>query len=183
MIGPAQNIAQLLPSHLHGSIDYVLSSHNIEHIPNPIKFLQGCSQILATDGYLSLAIPDHRCCFDYFLPVTTVADWLEAYIEHRDQPTPKQVFLRGMVRAEATINGKPASSFPLFTPAQDIHVMDTTLSDALNLWKITVASRQSSYIDAHCWFFTPASFQLIMLELQELALCDLYVSNHGCPVK
>ena len=53
---------------LKGRCDYILSSHNLEHIPNPILFLQGCTQVLKPDGIISIALPDYRCCWDRFRP-------------------------------------------------------------------------------------------------------------------
>src|SRR5580658_539233 len=50
------------------TFDYIVSSHNLEHLPNPIRFLQGCHKVLKPGGYLSMAVPDKRACFDYFRP-------------------------------------------------------------------------------------------------------------------
>ena len=30
-----------------GGFDYIISSHNFEHLPNPIKFLRGCEKVLS----------------------------------------------------------------------------------------------------------------------------------------
>ena len=57
----AQEIGSI--EELKGTCDYILSSHNLEHIPNPILFLQGCTQLLKPDGIISLALPDYRCCW------------------------------------------------------------------------------------------------------------------------
>ena len=70
----------------------MISSHNFEHSPNPIRFLQGCGKVLKPGGVLSMALPDKRACFDYFRPHTTLGQWLEAFFAERERPTPAQVF-------------------------------------------------------------------------------------------
>ncbi|OIQ69749.1 ubiquinone biosynthesis O-methyltransferase [mine drainage metagenome] len=78
-VGSATEVASLVPTELHGTFDYIVSSHNFEHLPNPIKFLQGCASLLKPGGLITMAVPDHRACFDYFRPHTVIGDWLEAY--------------------------------------------------------------------------------------------------------
>ena len=77
---------------LNGKIDYILSSHNFEHLPDPIKFLQGCSSALRPGGTLTMAIPDHRMCFDHFRTPSKLSDWLAAYHNNHRQPTPETLF-------------------------------------------------------------------------------------------
>jgi SAM-dependent methyltransferase len=61
-----------------GTFDYIISSHNFEHLPNPIKFLRGCEKALKPGAYLSMAVPDKRACFDYFRPISTLGALIEA---------------------------------------------------------------------------------------------------------
>ena len=51
-VGSATEIADLVPSPEHGAFDYIVSSHNFEHLPNPIRFLQGCERLLKPSGIL-----------------------------------------------------------------------------------------------------------------------------------
>ena len=55
-----------------GKYDYILSSHNFEHLPNPIKFLQACAKVLKSHGCLSMAIPSKNYTFDFFRGLTLV---------------------------------------------------------------------------------------------------------------
>ncbi|MFM7442912.1 MAG: methyltransferase domain-containing protein, partial [Tabrizicola sp.] len=75
-----------------GQFQYIVSSHNFEHLPNPIRFLQGCSVALAPGGVLSMAVPDGRACLDHFRMPTRLADWLSAYHRGLDQPSPESIF-------------------------------------------------------------------------------------------
>ena len=89
LVGSATEIASLVTAKREaGTFDYVVSSHNFEHLPNPIRFLQGCQTVLKRGGVLSMALPDRRACFDYFRPVTTTAEWIEAFTQDRRAPTP-----------------------------------------------------------------------------------------------
>src|ERR1044071_6701862 len=44
--------------------DHAIASHVIEHVPDPIRWLGDIHDVLRPGGILSLAIPDHRRCFD-----------------------------------------------------------------------------------------------------------------------
>lgn len=45
--------------------DYIIASHVIEHTVDLISFFNDCSDIIKTNGILSLAIPDKRYEFDF----------------------------------------------------------------------------------------------------------------------
>lgn len=77
---------------LDEQFDYIISSHNFEHLPNPIKFLQGVGKVLKPGGLLTMAVPDCRYTFDRYRPRTTTGEWLEAHEEGRVWPSPRQIF-------------------------------------------------------------------------------------------
>src|SRR5438876_856717 len=59
LVGSASEIAALVEAHGSlGTHDYVVSSHNLEHLPDPISFLKGCEQVLRSGGILSMVVPD-----------------------------------------------------------------------------------------------------------------------------
>ena len=62
-----------------GSYDFVLSSHTLEHIANPIRALHEWSRILKPNGTLVLVIPHRDGTFDHRRPVTTLAHLLEDF--------------------------------------------------------------------------------------------------------
>jgi predicted SAM-dependent methyltransferase len=62
-----------------GMYDFVLSSHNLEHIANPIKALENWKRVLKPHGFLLLSLPDKYRTFDYLRPVTTMDHLLEDY--------------------------------------------------------------------------------------------------------
>jgi len=59
--------------------DFVLSSHNLEHIANPIKALHNWKRILKARGFLLLVLPDKHRTFDYRRPVTTLEHLRDDY--------------------------------------------------------------------------------------------------------
>ncbi|WP_323123607.1 methyltransferase domain-containing protein [Burkholderia alba] len=150
---------------LIGQIDYIVSSHNLEHIPDPIKFLQGCSRILKVGGILSLAVPDKRGCFDHFRPHSSLGDWLEAYFEKRQKPTLRQVFEAHQLGA--LYNGSGA--FGLGVNSSQIQPTNN-IQHGFDFWVEQVRDGDRQYNDAHCWTLTPAVFELFVLDLAILGL-------------
>lgn len=55
-----------------GAYDFVLSSHVLEHVANPILALSEWKRLLADDGMLVLLLPDRARTFDHRRPVTTM---------------------------------------------------------------------------------------------------------------
>ena len=53
--------------------DFLIANHFIEHLVNPIQFLEGCSQLLPAGGILFLTVPDKDETFDRNRKLTTNA--------------------------------------------------------------------------------------------------------------
>ncbi len=141
---------------------WVIASHVLEHIPNPVLFLQQCEGLLELGGVLSLAIPDKRYCFDCLSPTTSTGELLDAWHEKRTRPSPGQVFNH---HARATSRGGSISWNDQETrPLQLIH----SLADAKAAWASVANS--TDYFDVHCWRFTPESFGLLINDLWQLGL-------------
>jgi SAM-dependent methyltransferase len=169
IVGSAVDIAQLVEARGElGTFDYIISSHNFEHLPNPVKFLQGCSQALKPDGMLSMAVPDKRGCFDYFKPHSTTADFIDAFFENRTKPRPAQVFLSQSLYATY---GGDAANFA-FAQSADPSIVraNKALEESFATWQARRESGDHDYVDTHCWAFTPCSFCLLALELRRLEL-------------
>lgn len=170
-VGSACDIAELIPTERHGSFDYILSSHNFEHLPDPLKFLDGAARLLKPGGVLVMAIPDARGCFDFFRPVTTLGDWIEARLEGRQQPLPRQVFdcaARLAGPPSDTERKAPGFSQPDF--AREVAIYGE-LAAAFAAWPKDDAPR--IYRDTHCTVVTPAAFELLVLEARALGLIEL----------
>jgi len=160
-----------IPKSLLGTFDACIASHVIEHIPDLIGFFISLEQILHPNGVVCLAVPDKRFCFDYFKPITTTGDLLSAHADKRMRHTQKTAFddLAYGVRNSAQIawGQQPPGEFTFVA----------ALSDAKRMFDIRKDSSETPYIDFHAWFFTPASFELIILELGVLDVIDFHLAE------
>ena len=98
LVGSACDIAETGHGHASGRearFDFVVSSHNPEHLPDPVRFLRGCEELLASGGAIAMAVPDKRACFDYFRPCSGTGELLQAFHERRQRPSLAQVFSQG----------------------------------------------------------------------------------------
>ena len=161
-----------------GSLDFVVSSHNFEHLPDPVRFLQGVERMLKPGGVLSMAIPDKRTCFDTLRPETSLGQLLEAHLLGRRQPTPAQVFDFLTGRAYRLLpDGTQADYFPLGEPAPGVVVSRAGLAEQFAEFKAQLAAPDDRYKEVHPWAFTPAQLHLLLAELRLLGLTGLVVER------
>lgn len=64
--------AQTMVGFEHGSLDFVLSGHVIEHLKDPIGSIVNTMAVVKRGGVLVLSVPDMRFTFDRTRPETTV---------------------------------------------------------------------------------------------------------------
>ena len=62
-----------------GKYDFVLSSHSLEHVANPIKALKEWNRVLKKGGRLVLLLPDKNHTFDRYRDYTSFQHLLEDY--------------------------------------------------------------------------------------------------------
>ena len=65
--------------------EFILSSHNLEHIANPIKALKEWKRVLKKNGYLLMILPHKDRTFDNKRPVTNFNHILEDYINNTEE--------------------------------------------------------------------------------------------------
>lgn len=63
----------------NGKYDFVISSHCLEHIANPLKALNEWRRIIKDEGILLLILPNKVSNFDRYRPTTTFEHILEDY--------------------------------------------------------------------------------------------------------
>jgi predicted SAM-dependent methyltransferase len=169
-------LADAVPKGLHGAFDAFVASHVIEHTPDLIAFLNSAAVLLKVDGVVALAIPDKRYCFDYFQPLTTTGQLLAAHAEQRSRHTRRIAFDH---RAYAVKNGGVGAWGQ--QPTKELRFFHT-IGEARNLFDSI--QKQEDYVDLHAWHFTPASFELLLLELARLGETNWYVDRitpaNGC---
>ena len=147
--------------------DWIIASHVIEHTPDFVGFLLDCQTLLHEAGRLILVVPDKRYCFDHFQNLTSTGDVLDAHQLRRTVPSPGRVFDHF---ANAVGKGNHhVISWHRHAPGtlRLIH----NFENASDAWRH--AQTGDEYVDVHNWHFTPASFRLIIEDLQRLGLLAL----------
>ncbi len=169
LVGSACDLADLAVAKYgpDKKFDWILSSHNFEHLPDPIRFLQQCAAVLGANGTLRMAIPDKRFCFDHFRQITEVSEWLQAYHEQRKKPTIYQAFREEAHRSTAGKNGH--------------WIPDRKILEFYRAWFDQDGHAPDTYIDTHCWAFTPESFELLLHDLQAFGLVSLRIARISEP--
>ena len=160
-----------VPYQLHGTFDALIASHVIEHTTDFIGFLDAAETLLGPNGIVILAIPDKRYCFDYFRPLTTTGEVLSANEARRSRHTRRIVFDHHAYVVKNSGNGAwgqdPVGTMEFFH----------TLDEASQAFSELSESPSEPYVDMHAWQFTPASFELLMLELAFLGKTDWQIER------
>jgi SAM-dependent methyltransferase len=160
-IWSGEPLDELLGPDRHGTYDYIVASHVIEHIPDLLGFFMSAQRLLKDGGMLSLVVPDKRHCFDIFKPITLTPDLLEAHENrHRrhSMRTAAHWFAYSSQRGgrgdwDSADRGELRLTYTL-----------EQAQSALN----TYAREKAPYLDCHAWYFVPSSFLLVMEELRGL---------------
>jgi SAM-dependent methyltransferase len=146
--------------------DWIIASHVIEHVPNPIQFLNDCAEILSENGILSLVIPDKRFCFDYYRPPSGLARMIDAFVAGDARTTAgsvvEHIMYAATVDGAITWDRAAEQACPIF-----LH----TAEQARGLYDSV--AREGANHDVHAWVFTPASFRLIAEDLNRLGLVSV----------
>jgi SAM-dependent methyltransferase len=67
------------------SIQYVASSHVLEHVANPLAALKEWTRVLQHGGYIYMVVPDHRHTFDHRRPLTEPSHMLKDFRDEVSQ--------------------------------------------------------------------------------------------------
>ncbi|MES2713128.1 MAG: methyltransferase domain-containing protein [Pseudomonadota bacterium] len=179
LVGPAHRLAELAAERgiAPGTLDFVVSSHNFEHLPDPVRFLQAVARVLRPGGVLSMAIPDCRYSFDALRPPSTAGAMIEAFLEARERPSPRQEFEHFTMLAECRREDGVVQNHFFDAGANAMPSFVTPVSPQLARWRGRLGGAVEEYRDVHCWLLTPAVFQAIIAELRALDLCALEVEE------
>jgi hypothetical protein len=157
---------EAFPTDRLGSYSALIASHVLEHLPDPIGFLKAAATLVdARGGSLRLALPDRRLCFDVFRPMSTTGRVLAAH--HADATRHGYAELFDHVAYLARLDGR-ASWGP--EPLTGL-ALDYTVEQAYRHAEHG-SLPETRYVDCHAWQFTPASFELLVLELTAIGVID-----------
>lgn len=141
---------------------WVIASHVIEHTPDLIGFLKECASVLEDEGILNIIVPDKRYCFDHFRPVSSLSEVIDAYLEKRTVHSPGKV-------ADYFANIATKSNKLAWTSFENGEY-SSLYSKSMVAEMFQESLESKTYVDLHSWCFTPASFQLLLYDLEVLGL-------------
>lgn len=157
----------------YAPVDYVVASHVIEHVPNPIGWFHQIHSVLKPGGVLALAIPDKRFCFDCMRRTSEAHDLIGAYLAKLQRPSATMVF----DHYSNVVNFEGRLSWNSWDPAPDPSKLKKAHSLEEAIAKARSAAETEEYFDAHCWVFTPESFLDILSSLVHVGLLPFRVCS------
>ncbi|CAO4179221.1 class I SAM-dependent methyltransferase [Methylorubrum populi] len=145
-----------------GPVDYIVASHVVEHVPDPIRWLRDAGDALREGGVFCLVVPDKRFTFDHFRTPTSTGELVAASLAGLRKPPVAIVyehFARAtLVDAGAVWQGRPVRAKPVSGgPVEAFGIASG------------IAATGAS-VDVHCTVFTPCSFATVLAELIGLDL-------------
>lgn len=177
-VGDASALLDLLRGQgFDGRVDWIVSCHNFEHLPDPLRFLRDCEALLHPGGILAMIIPDKRCCFDRFQPAATLAGVIEAA---GAVPSPATEAWAAFRQSSATTTlergGAAAISWGLREGDPDRMVMGDPRLPHGRLGRQLAQGRDPDF-SGHRWRYTPSVFEAILFDLGVLGLVGLEVDE------
>ncbi|MGH7722320.1 MAG: class I SAM-dependent methyltransferase [Candidatus Dormibacteria bacterium] len=155
--------------------EYVIASHVIEHIPDPVGWLADVANVLTPGGILSLVIPDKRYCFDINRALTEISDIVDAHLRQLRRPSFRQAYdfwsksIGGMVDTAAVWAGTAQYSGVVRQDFDD--------PDAAALEACREMQESDQFVDVHCHVFTPDSFLALFEQMARLKLIDFEMAE------
>jgi len=133
--------------------DYILASHVVEHVPDPLSWLNDLASLLKEGGTLRLVIPDHRFTFDILRRPTALSE----FITYSAQ---KLKLLSSMAIADSLfyscLNPRAWGPDVSLTRTYDFHTVQQKIKSSLT---------SNDYIDEHNSVFDASSFLRLMIDL------------------
>lgn len=145
------------------AFDYVIASHVIEHVPDMFGWLMEIAAVLRDGGLGLFVVPDKRFTFDWPRPVSTRGEFVDAHLRGLRRPDIRQIF-------NHTYETRPEGA-----PERDDDAWSEYARGCVALCR--QADAETTYIDAHCWVFTPRSMLEALDLLSRLDLAPFEVAN------
>lgn len=146
--------------------DLIYSSHNLEHQPDLLTHFLSVDALLKPEGLAVLVVPHKGQTFDLFRQLTTTSDVLLRHHWPQAASTAKLVF-----DVDSHAATPPPGAEPRFGPNDPLSVGD--LARAFDHLQRAMRGEALDLSYLHYHVFTPASLQIILLELYLLRQCRL----------
>ena len=151
--------------------DRVVTSHNIEHVPCLVSFLNNLESVLNPGGAIYVAIPDRRYCFDYYKSESSIEEAILASYAERTRPC-----VSALLRQQLLVTHNEGLKHWFGDHGQPAFMACTQTDES---WKdkleaiIATQAKTNHYVDTHVWIFTPASFARLISGLGALGFIKL----------
>jgi SAM-dependent methyltransferase len=153
--------------------DYVVASHVMEHVPNPLGWLNELCSVLKEGGKIAVFLPERRLNSDYFRATTGFSQLVQWWIEQPDVPTPGQV-VDFMSSSFLNFHGKGVGWDAVGSPP-DAATRAYSDHECINAGIFVFNERQ--YIDVHCTVWDSDSCADIFRRCGAGGLMNVDVSN------
>jgi SAM-dependent methyltransferase len=150
------------------SFDNVVSSHNFEHLPNPVGHLQEVGEILKPGGRYYMVVPHHDGTFDYYRPYSTIGDLLEAYLQNRGTHRLSSLLNHALTRTHNLIDEHMSGNHGL-----DLRCFDTPEKTMEILEKYEAADLKGEYYDTHGWIWDEYSLAFALERVIHIGLIPM----------
>ena len=143
---------------------YLCGSHVMEHVPNPIRWLNEAATALQVGGLLALSLPDRRFTFDLFRKESRTTDLVTAYLNDHQVPDVRAVYDNQML---ATTVNVPWLTNKTMMP-DEIFAGRGSVSPAKvepDHMRLVRFAQAGEYLDQHVWVFTSPHFLMIVAQL------------------
>jgi Methyltransferase domain len=168
---PGRPLRECIPAGF--TYDFALASHVMEHVPNPLGWVQQILDVMKTGATLQLALPDYRGCFDVFRSLTTFPEMLEWWAMEASMPTVSQLF--DAISRNVAIPGGP--SVRPFGEQPNIADFKRFYSDESALHFALMHFNNGTYMDTHCSVFSPESMVDVFSTAARLGLLNVEISQ------
>lgn len=153
--------------------EYVIASHVMEHVPNPIGWLGELLSVLRPGGKVILYLPQRRFTWDCMRTETTFAQLADYWLHQPGVPTPGQL-LDFMTHSLAITHDGPSPSWN--TSGQAVN-LPRAYSDEGAIDCATYVMQNGNYLDAHCTVWSGASFRNAIERFVELGILNVSIDE------
>ena len=141
--------------------DYVILSHVLEHIPNPIDVLLDISTILSKNGKLCILLPDKNYTFDYYRENSTFADLFDMYKRGESNNTPR-------ILLDNNLGAITENNPSVFWNQKITEYPNPNIEKCMERYNNFITDFDNQNFDGHYWVFTAKSFLKIIENLTKV---------------